>query len=226
MFLVRCLVASLLAVGVLAIPAVVAADGIMLIQAGAFWMGRDDGPPDEAPRHRVYVRDYWIERHKVTNAEFALFLNATGLRPPGSDRRYDEDDADARIHRAQGLWIADPGFERHPVAEVSWFGARDYCTWTGRRLPTEAEWEKAARGDDERPYPWGFAAPTPQLAVFGRAYNATDSTSRPAGASPYRVEDMLGNLREWTSTASRTPARPAAWSSGERATTTRPSRSA
>ena len=203
MFLVRCLVASLLAVGVLAIPAVVAADGIMLIQAGAFWMGRDDGPPDEAPRHRVYVRDFWIERRKVTNAEFALFLNATGLRPPGSDRRYDEDDADARIHRSQGLWIADPGFERHPVAEVSWFGARDYCTWTRRRLPTEAEWEKAARGDDERPYPWGFAAPTPQLAVFGRAYNATDSTSRPAGASPYRVEDMLGNLREWTSTALR-----------------------
>jgi formylglycine-generating enzyme required for sulfatase activity len=203
MILVGRLVVSLLAANLLAVPAAAGADGIMLIQAGAFWMGRDDGPPDEAPRHRVYVRDFWIERHKVTNAEFALFLNATGLRPPGSDRRYDEDDTDARIHRSQGLWIADPGFERHPVAEVSWFGARDYCTWTGRRLPTEAEWEKAARGDDQRPYPWGFAAPTPQLAVFGRAYNATDSASRPAGASPYRVEDMLGNLREWTSTALR-----------------------
>ena len=203
MILVGRLIVSLLAANLLVVPAAAGADGIMLIQAGAFWMGRDDGPPDEAPRHRVYVRDFWIERHKVTNAEFALFLNATGLRPPGSDRRYDEDDADARIHRSQGLWIADPGFERHPVAEVSWFGARDYCTWTRRRLPTEAEWEKAARGDDQRPYPWGFAAPTPQLAVFGRAYNATDSTSRPAGASPYRVEDMLGNLREWTSTALR-----------------------
>ena len=55
------------------------ADGIMLIQAGAFWMGRDDGPPEEAPRHRVYVRDFWIERHKVTNAEFAAFLNARGI---------------------------------------------------------------------------------------------------------------------------------------------------
>ena len=203
MILVGRLIVSLLAANLLVVPAAAGADGIMLIQAGAFWMGRDDGPPDEAPRHRVYVRDFWIERHKVTNAEFALFLNATGLMPPGSDRRYDEDDADARIHRSQGLWIADPGFERHPVAEVPWFGARDYCTWTGRRLPTEAEWEKAARGDDQRPYPWGFAAPTPQLAVFGRAYNATDSTSRPAGASPYRVEDMLGNLREWTSTALR-----------------------
>jgi formylglycine-generating enzyme required for sulfatase activity len=203
MILVGHLVVSLLAANLLAAPAAAGADGIMLIQTGAFWMGRDDGPPDEAPRHRVYVRDFWIERHKVTNAEFALFLNATGLRPPGSDRRYDEDDTDARIHRSQGLWIADPEFERHPVAEVSWFGARDYCTWAGRRLPTEAEWEKAARGDDERPYPWGFAAPTPRLAVFGRAYNATDSTSRPAGASSYRVEDMLGNLREWTSTALR-----------------------
>ena len=187
----------------LTLPTPGRADGVMLVQAGAFWMGRDGGDADEAPLHRVYVRDFWIERHKVTNAEFALFLNATGLRPPGSDRRYDEDDTDARIHRSQALWIADPGFERHPVAEVSWFGARDYCTWTSRRLPTEAEWEKAARGDDERPYPWGFAAPTPQLAVFGRAYNATDSTSRPAGASPYRVEDMLGNLREWTSTGLR-----------------------
>ncbi len=203
MILVGHLVVSLLAANLLAVPAAAGADGIMLIQTGAFWMGRDDGPPDEAPRHRVYVRDFWIERHKVTNAEFALFLNATGLRPPGSDRRYDEDDTDARIHRSHGLSIADPEFERHPVAEVSWFGARDYCTWAGRRLPTEAEWEKAARGDDERPYPWGFAAPTPRLAVFGRAYNATDSTSRPAGASPYRVEDMLGNLREWTSTALR-----------------------
>ena len=78
MILVRRFVATLLAVGVLAIPAVAAADGIMLVQAGAFWMGRDDGPPDEAPRHRVYVRDVWIERHKVTNAEFALFLNMLG----------------------------------------------------------------------------------------------------------------------------------------------------
>jgi formylglycine-generating enzyme required for sulfatase activity len=183
----------------LALPAAAAADGIMLVQAGAFWMGRDDGPADEAPLHRVYVRDFWIERHKVTNAEFARFLNATGLRPLGSERRYDEDDADARIHRVQGRWVADAGFERHPVVEVSWFGARDYCAWTSRRLPTEAEWEKAARGDDRRTYPWGVAPPAPHLAVFGRAYNATEPTaSKPEGASPHGVQDMLGNLREWT----------------------------
>ncbi len=178
--------------GVLAMPAIVAADGIMLVPAGAFWMGRDDG------------RDFWIERHKVTNAEFADFLAARGWVSDERERRYDHDDADARIHRRDGRWQPDPGFERHPAVEVSWFGARDYCRWKGRRLPTEAEWEKAARGEDKRPYPWGVATPSPELAVFGRAYNATDrGDSRPGGQSPYGVEDLLGNVREWTSSVLR-----------------------
>jgi len=193
--------AALVTLAALAAACPAAADGIMLVQAGAFWMGRDDGPPEEAPLHRAYVRDFWIDRHKVTNAEFAAFLNATGLRPPGSPRRYDEDDEDARIHLRNGRWVADPGFEDHPAVEVSWFGARDYCAWKSWRLPTEAEWEKAARGDDRRPYPWGATPPAPELAVFGRRYNATDrGDRRPTGRSPSRVEDLLGNLREWTST--------------------------
>jgi iron(II)-dependent oxidoreductase len=178
------------------------ADGIVLVPAGAFWIGRDDGAPEEAPLHRVFLRAFWMERRKVTNAEFAAFLNATGLRPPGSERRYDEDDADARIHLENGRWAPDAGFERHPAVEVSWFGARDYCAWRGRRLPTEAEWEKAARGEDRRPYPWGGRPPSPERAVFGRPYNATEAyDDRPREASPYGVEDMLGNLREWTATA-------------------------
>jgi iron(II)-dependent oxidoreductase len=181
------------------------ADGIMLVQAGAFWMGRDDGPPEEAPLHRVYVRDYWIERHKVTNAEFAAFLHARGpacrRSSPGDrllrDRRAPEpcEGAPTAIQK-----IVDPAYATHPVA-VSWFGARDYCAWRGRRLPTEAEWEKAARGDDRRRYPWGDAPPTEAHAVFGRAGNATAPTDgRPEGASPYGVHDLLGNLREWTAT--------------------------
>jgi formylglycine-generating enzyme required for sulfatase activity len=184
----------------------VAADGIMLVQAGAFWMGRGDGAPDEAPLHRVYVRDFWIERHKVTNIEFAAFLNAHGITGAAGERRYDADDADARIRlrpaaEAHTRWVTDPGYERHPVVEVSWFGARDYCARKGRRLPTEAEWEKAARGGDRRRYPWGDAPPTTPRAVFGRDYNATEPTdARPSGASPYDVHDLLGNLREWTST--------------------------
>jgi iron(II)-dependent oxidoreductase len=209
----------------LALRAPAGADGVMLVQAGAFWMGRDDGPPDDGPLHRVYVRDFWIERHKVTNAELARFLDARGPMTADGERRYDWDDADARIHpiplgtpgqgsgaRRSGAdppgpasrWLADPGFEHHPAVEVSWFGARDYCAWRQRRLPTEAEWEKAARGDDRRPYPWGTAAPVLALAVFGRRSNATErGDARPAGASPHRVEDLLGNLREWTSTTLR-----------------------
>jgi len=188
----------------LALRLPVAADGIMLVQAGPFWMGRDDGAPEEAPLHRVYVRDVWIERHKVTNAEFAEFLNTNGRAAAGGERRFDWDDDDVRIHAVGGVWTADAGFERHPAVEVSWFGARDYCAWRGRRLPTEAEWEKAARGDDRRPYPWGTAPPAPHLAVFGRPYNATErGDTRPAGAGPSGVEDLLGNLREWTASALR-----------------------
>ena len=188
----------------LALRLPVAADGIMLVQAGPFWMGRDDGAPEEAPLHRVCVRDVWIERHKVTNAEFAEFLNTNGRAAAGGARRFDWDDDDVRIHAVGGVLTADAGFERHPAVEVSWFGARDYCAWRGRRLPTEAEWEKAARGDDRRPYPWGTAPPAPHLAVFGRPYNATErGDTRPAGAGPSGVEDLLGNLREWTASALR-----------------------
>jgi iron(II)-dependent oxidoreductase len=194
----------------LGLPGLASADGLMLVKAGAFWMGRDGGSPEEGPLHRVFVTDFWIERHKVTNVEFAEFLEAQGLLSPGGERRFDHDDADARIHRRgrddgqPDRWRPQPGFERHPVVEVSWFGARDYCRWKGRRLPTEAEWEKAARGEDRRPYPWGGAAPSPELAVYGRPYNATAPTDgRPRGASPYGVEDMLGNLREWTSSVLR-----------------------
>jgi formylglycine-generating enzyme required for sulfatase activity len=227
--------AALVAFVALAAPVPARADGIMLIQAGPFWMG-DDGAPDEAPLHRVYVRDFWIERHKVTNAEFAEFLTARGPRSPQGQRRFDWDDADARIratcspppnaptgvpHSSSAnrstpdrrapepcggdptviKWMVDPVYANHPAVEVSWFGARDYCSWRGRRLPTEAEWEKAARGQDRRRYPWGDATPTPEHAIFGRPYNATAPTDgRPAGASPHGVHDMLGNLREWTAT--------------------------
>jgi iron(II)-dependent oxidoreductase len=175
------------------------ADGIMLIQAGAFWMGSDADAPDERPMHRVYVRAFWLEREKVTNRELARFLDAHGLRSPEGEEYFDPDDPDARVHRRAGRFTADPGFEERPAVEASWFGARDYCLWRGRRLPTEAEWEKAARGQDRRRYPWGDAPPGPELAVFARPRGATDrGDRRAAGESPYRVQDLLGNLREWT----------------------------
>jgi formylglycine-generating enzyme required for sulfatase activity len=174
---------------------------LVRIAGGTSVMGRDGGPAEEAPAHRLVLSAFRIQPRKVTNAEFAAFLNASGPRGPDG-RRYDDDDADARIHRRDGRWIADAGFEHHPAVEVSWFGARDFCAWKGWRLPSEAEWERAARGADGRPYPWGSTAPTAERAVFGRAYNATErGDARPAGRTPEGIEDLLGNLREWTATA-------------------------
>lgn len=176
-----------------------AADGAMLVDGGPFVMGSDRDSPAEAPRHGLYLGQFYIDRHKVTNREFAAFLNAKGLKSPDGEDYYDWDDADARIHRARGQWIADAGLEDHPAVEVSWFGARDYCVWKGKRLPTEAEWEKAARGNDGRRYPWGNDPPTPDRAVYGRGYNATEPVGlKPAGMSPHGVHDIIGNLREWT----------------------------
>ena len=196
----RLVVATAIAVTLL-IPVPTVADGLLSIPAGTFVMGRDGGPPEEAPAHRITLPAFRIQPHKVTNREFATFLDAAGLTGPDG-RRYDDDDGDARIRRRDGRWRSDAGFEDHPAVEVSWFGARDYCAWKGWRLPSEAEWERAARGPDGRLYPWGHAGPTPDRAVYGRAYNATDrGDGRPAGRSREGVEDLLGNLREWTGTA-------------------------
>ena len=200
------------------------ADGVMFVRAGAFTMGRTDGAPEEAPSHRVYVGDFWIDRDKVTNAEFAAFLNARSVLSNGGASRLAWTAPHARIvpmcadvARRDAVvdsrapipcpagdtvlrWIVAPGYATHPVA-VSWFGANDYCAWRDRRLPTEAEWEKAARGPDQRRYPWGDAPPTLERAVFGRGPGDTQpGGGRPDGASPYGLQDMLGNLREWTAT--------------------------
>jgi formylglycine-generating enzyme required for sulfatase activity len=104
----------------------------MLVDRGPFTLGSDHDGPDEAPAHRVWLEQFYIDREKVTNAELALFLEARGVRAPTGERYYDDGDADARIHRRPGpdgrvRWRADPGFERHPAVEVSWLGARDYC---------------------------------------------------------------------------------------------------
>ena len=173
------------------------------VPAGAFVMGSDDGPADERPPHRVDLSHFRIDRLPVTNADFATFLEALGARGTRGGqpyRRYDDDDGDARIHRVDGRWRADTGLEQHPVNEVSWAGARDYCAWKGKRLPTEAEWEKAARGTDGRRYPWGNQAPDASRARFGAGWNQTVAADAlPAGASPFGALDMAGNQWEWVS---------------------------
>lgn len=172
------------------------------IPAAAFLMGSNDGPDDERPQHRVEVAEFSIDRTKVTNTQFALFLNAIGPVGPQGEKYFDIDDNDARVHRRDGQWSADTGFGNNPVVEASWYGAVAYCRWTGKRLPTEAEWEKAARGTDARKYPWGNEPPDRTRAHFGGGWNDLKPVgSFPNGASPYGLLDAAGNGWEWVNSA-------------------------
>src|SRR5688572_12189799 len=127
--------AALLLSASLALAQVTLSD-MLTIPGGPFTMGSNEGPEDERPAHQVNVRQFSIDRLPVTNAEFADYLNAVSAMP--ASRVYDFDDPDARIHRRGTAWVADTGYERHPVMEVSWPGAAAYCASRGKRLPTEA----------------------------------------------------------------------------------------
>ena len=167
-------------------------------------MGSDAGPVDERPAHRVELREFEIDRVPVTNLDFAEFLEHFGPVADGGARFFDWDDRDARIHRSAGSWRVDAGYAAHPVVEVSWVGAVTYCEWRGKRLPTEADWEMAARGPDARRYPWGQAAPTNRHARLASGWNETAPVgSHPQGASPYGALDMAGNVWEWVSSVYR-----------------------
>ncbi|MBI1955359.1 MAG: SUMF1/EgtB/PvdO family nonheme iron enzyme [Acidobacteria bacterium] len=177
---------------------------MVTIPAGPFLMGSDDGPADERPAHRIDLPAFQIDRTPTTNAQFTAFLNAVGPQGTGGALYYDAADADARIHQRGGRWVADTGFENHPVVEVSWFGAKAYCAWAGKRLPTEAEWEKAARGTEGRKYPWGDPAPDLTRAQFNAGWSETVPVGGfPRWSTPYGVLDMAGNAWEWVSSAYR-----------------------
>jgi formylglycine-generating enzyme required for sulfatase activity len=158
----------------------------VLVPAGSFAMGRS------APnvRRDVHIDAFYMDRLPVTNAQFAVFLDATQYKP-----------SDAGAKRFLAHWRNGKpatGDERHPVVYVSWFDARAYATWAGQRLPTEAEWEKAARGTDGRRYPWGRTEPKPTHANFGRSHDGTTPVGAfPEGASPYGILDLAGNVWEW-----------------------------
>lgn len=180
------------------------AQDMIRIPSGPFTMGADDGPVDARPAHQLSLGAFEIDRLPVTNADFARFLERHGVHDELGRRLFDWDDADARVHRLEGAWRADTGFADHPVVEVSWLGAVRYCRSLGKRLPTEAEWEKAARGVDRRSYPWGNAEPTPERAQFARKFNETAPVrSHAAGASPFGVLGMAGNVWQWVSSAYR-----------------------
>lgn len=174
---------------------------LVAIPAGSFTMGSASGPADERPEHRIDLPAFSIERTPVTNRQYAEFLNAVG---PGTEGRryYDPDDNDARIHRNGATWTPDAGAAQFPAVEPTWYGAREYCRWIGRRLPTEAEWEKAARGTDRRRFPWGNGAVDRTRAFYAAGWkDFVPVGALPSGASPYGVLDLAGNAWEWTSSA-------------------------
>jgi len=170
-------------------PAAPAMTDIMVeIPAGPFTMGNDAGANDETPAHEVDLPAFEIDQFEVTNADFAQFVEATG---------HQTDAEKAGLSRA---WRdAAEGKDNHPVVYVSWNDAVAYCEWVGKRLPTEAEWEKAARGTDGRIYPWGNDYEASKLNGKDSGLRGTAAVgSFSGGASPYGAEDMAGNVWEWT----------------------------
>lgn len=155
------------------------------IPEGEFVMGNDEGVPDiqedTQPAHTVFLSDFWIMQTEVTNAQYARCVEAGVCSAPASDRWQDEAYAD------------------HPVTDVSWQQADDYARWVGGRLPTEAEWEKAARGTGGRAYPWGDDLPRNDQLNFSASLlqDTTPVGSYPAGESEYGLLDMAGNVEEW-----------------------------
>ena len=180
-----------------ALPAsITATDGaqMVFVPAGPLEMGSED----ESPVHTVMLDDYFIDQYEVTNALYAAFLNEQGNRSEGGSTWLNASSSAVRIHESGGSWQADSGYGDHPVVVVSWYGAQGYCVWRGDRLLTEAEWEKAARGDDGRTYPWGETPPDISLLNFdGNEGGTVPVGSYPDGASPYGALDMAGNVWEW-----------------------------
>ena len=169
------------------------------VPAGQFLMGTEVRARNERPEHTVTLDDYYIDQFEVTFASFAEFLNAKGNQFEGNANWVEANDPDLRIHEVDGVWQVDAGSENYPMVEMTWYGARAYCEWRGGRLPSEAEWEKAARGPDGRTFPWGEEISCEQANYAGCTYAAMPVDSLPAGASPYGAYHMAGNVMEWVS---------------------------
>jgi formylglycine-generating enzyme required for sulfatase activity/tRNA A-37 threonylcarbamoyl transferase component Bud32 len=188
------------------------ADGaeMVFVPAGEFVMGSEDLGDDERPAHRVYLDGFWIDRYEVTNERFARFADATGYRAEAETRGWgwlwngseweEVEGADWRHPRGPGSSIEDK--MDHPVALVSWNDADAYCRWAGKRLPSEAQWEKAARGpatERGRSYAWGdkFNIARANTRESERGDTAPVGSFSPQGDSPYGASDMTGNVWEW-----------------------------
>lgn len=151
----------------------------------------------ESPRHTVALDGFWIDQTEVTNAQFAIYLNALGNWREGGRAVIQLDHGYCQIAEADGRYSVSNNAANHPVVMVSWYGADAYCRWAGGRLPTEAEWEYAARGPEGYRYPWGNDPPTAKLARFELG-SVAPVKNYPDGASWCGAFDMAGNVWEWT----------------------------
>jgi formylglycine-generating enzyme len=165
---------------------------MVTIPAGEFLMGNPEGKgrDDERPQRSVYLDEFAIDQVEVTNERYMAFVKSIGHRTPPNPY-------------GTGSLQSITGIEQLPVVQTTWYDAKSYCSWAKKRLPTEAEWEKAARGTDGRLYPWGNEPPTAKRANFDREWEDEQTLhavgSLPDGDSPYGVKDMAGNVREWIS---------------------------
>jgi formylglycine-generating enzyme required for sulfatase activity len=192
------------------------------IPRGWFIMGYDAGELNERPEHEVFLNTFFIDKYEVSAAEFAEFLNEKGNQDDKyfSHDRYSTvigvkkiDGRPVESKHDPDMYKPREGLERYPANNVSWFGAAAYCTWKGKRLPTEAEWEKAASYDDakrkpweerdKQVYPWGNIRPDPTRARYGQQWQKAgfgvmvpvDSLSH--GATRLGIYNMSGNVWEW-----------------------------
>ncbi len=158
-------------------------DTTLLVPAGPFAMGTnyDRADSQDRPQHLVNLPAYRIDKYLVTNAQYARFVAATGHRPPSGWKN-------GRIPSGELLY---------PVTLVSWYDAHAYAHWAGKRLPAEAEWEKAGRGTDARRWPWGNTMDPKRLNTYYNVGSATPVDTYAKGASPYGLFDMAGNVSEW-----------------------------
>lgn len=192
---------------------VIDSDGMVLIPEGRFYMGYNEGEMNERPEHEVFLKAYRIDGHEVSAKEFALFLSEKG-NP--EDQYFSCDEySDIICITKEGEQTVNssgknivrfeprPGYDNYPANNVSWYGAKEFCRWKEKRLPTEAEWEKAARGDDKRLYPWGDRIPIDLLARYDKelAKYGLDVLlpvdALPTGRSFYGLYNMAGNILEW-----------------------------
>ncbi len=158
---------------------------MVYVPAGEFVMG--SSILNEQPQHTVTLAEFWIDTYEMTNGAYKECVDAGDCRPPASTKS-----------AQHATYYGDPAYANYPVNQVDWNDAAQYCQWAGKRLPTEAEWEKAARGTDARAFPWGNTwEPAYVNSLLNDLYDTAAVGSYPAGASPYGALDMAGNVWEW-----------------------------